>query len=64
MREKYLRVCSIIGGAAGLCGNRETGRRLSVELEHAPIGLDNFLYENFGMSGKEIADSFLAGLKG
>lgn len=53
-KEKYLRICSIIGSAGRIRDTKDTIRVISTELETAGTEVDNLLYEAFGMSGSDI----------
>lgn len=59
--EKYLDICSIIGGTERIVRSKESVERISEELQECPARLDNRMYEIYGMSGKDMLEAFVKG---
>lgn len=53
--ERFQQVCGIIGNMGKLCRKKKEIKRLSMELKSGEATLDNLLYEEFGMSGEDVA---------
>lgn len=54
--ERFLHICGLIGTTGKSSGKKEEARQLSLELRSGETTLDNRLYEEFGMSGEDMAE--------
>lgn len=59
--EKYIDICSAIGGMERVGIRKEPVEKISDELKGASARLDNLLYEIYGMSGTDMLDTCTRG---
>lgn len=54
LKNRYFRICTLISRIRTCAVRKREMVRLKSELSDGNTGLDNLLYENFGLSGEDL----------